>query len=179
MPKKTLSPNRRMAMKILAEAGVPQRQTARQLKISSCSVQYTLERLQKTVSLRNRKRAGRKKKTTEREDRLLVKRSLADRRRTSFKLAAELNEGSNCPISSNLGRRRFLAAGLRRYKAGKKLWVSQANMKKRYEWAKNHEGLTSEDLANVIWSHEANIQVNSYYTLYYKKIQTLTVWRST
>ena len=56
-------------------------------------VQTAIKRYKETKSFKNRKGEGRKKSTTVREDRSLKRASLADRRKSSSELAAELRGG--------------------------------------------------------------------------------------
>lgn len=92
--------------------------------------------------------------------RILINISLKNRRLTSTQLAAEFNETFDLDISPRSVRGRLNSAGLRGCKARKKPWLSQQNVKKRYEWAKKHENWIYEDWAKVVWSDETNIEVS-------------------
>ena len=111
-----------------------------------------LKRYKETKSFKNRKGQGCKKSTTAREDRYLKRASIAYRRKSSSELAAELNEGANKNISARTVRRRLLK------------WdekdVSQANKKKRLEFAKRHENWTPDDWGKIVWFDESNFEVS-------------------
>ena len=86
--------------------------------------------------------------------------SLTDWRKSSSELAAELREGANKNLSARTVRRRLLEVGLKGCKARKKPYLSQANMKKRLEFAKKHENWTPDDWGKIVWSDESNFQVS-------------------
>lgn len=159
MEKPNISPTRRLKIQVLSEQGISNAEISRRLKISRGSVVYNLKKFKDTQSVKNRPRTGRNRITSEREDRELVRSSLRDRRRTSSELAAELSAARNTPISAVTVRRRLLEANLRGCKARKKPLLSVANMKSRYNWAKDHLNWTVDDWKTIIWSDESNIQV--------------------
>ncbi|GJQ79502.1 hypothetical protein Trydic_g16354 [Trypoxylus dichotomus] len=90
--------------------------------------QYAIERFVIT-------RTGRKRITTDRDGRNILRESLKNRRNTSSNLAAELLEGFSKTISARTIRRRLEEAGLEVCKARKGVWLSDKNKKARYEWA--------------------------------------------
>ena len=61
-------------------------------------------------------------------------------------------------------RRRLLEVVLKGCKARKKPYLSQANKKKRLEFAKkkkkNHENWTPDDWGKIVCSDESNFEVN-------------------
>ena len=123
-------------MVALSCEGYSQVEIARKMECSRKGVQTTTKMYKETKSFKNRKGQGPKKSTTTREDRSLKRASLADRRKSSSVLAAELREGANKNISPRRVRRRLLEVGLKRCKARKKPYLSQANKKKRLEFVK-------------------------------------------
>lgn len=154
-----LSAEKRLRIKLLAEQGMSQAKIAREVKCSRCAVQYSLNRFKETGTHQNRTRTGRKKITTEREDRLLIRHSLLDRKKTSSELAVILSEAKGKHVSACTVRRRLAKAGLKGCKARKKPWLSHINKKIRVEWALKHRHWTVEDWSNILWSDESNFQV--------------------
>ena len=159
-PKKQLSEIKRAQIVALSGEGYSQVEIAKKMECSRKGVQTTIKRYKETKSFKNRKGQGRKKSTTTREDRSLKRVSLADKRKTSSELAAELREGTNKNISARRVRRRLLEVGLKGYKVRKKPYLSQANKKKRQEFAKNHENWTPDDWGKIVWSDESNFEVS-------------------
>ena len=159
-PKKQLSKIKRAQIVALSGEGYSQVEIARKMEYSRKGIQTTIKRYKETKSFKNRKGQSRKKSTTAREDRSLKRASLADRRKSSSELAAEIREGANKHISARTVRRRLLEVGLKGCKARKKPYLSQANNKKRLEFAKNHENWTPDDWGEIVWSDESNFEVS-------------------
>ena len=99
-PKKQLSEIKRAQIVALSGEGYSRVEIVRKMECSRKGVQPTIKRYKETKSFKNRKGQGRKKSTTAREDRSLKRVSLADRRKSSSELAAELREGANKNISA-------------------------------------------------------------------------------
>lgn len=93
----------------------------------------TIKRFEETNSHSNRKRTGRKRITTNREDRKLIRESLKNWRKTSSQLAAVFTEETGISISARTVRRRLIQNGLKGCKARKKPWLSEKNKKFRLE----------------------------------------------
>ena len=129
-PKKQLSEIKRAQIVALFGEGYSQAEIARKMECSKKGFKQQLKGTRKQ-SFKNRKGQGCKKSTTAREDRSLKRASLADRRKSSSELAAELREGANKNISVRTVRRRLLEVGLKGRKVRKKPYLSQANKKKR------------------------------------------------
>ena len=129
-PKKQLSEIKKAQIVALSGEGYSKVEIVRKIECSRKRVQTTIKRYKETKSFKNRKGQGRKKSTTAREDTSLKRASLADRRKSSSELAAELREGANKNISARTVRRRLLEVGLNGCKARKKPYLSQANKKK-------------------------------------------------
>ena len=159
-PKKQLSEIKRAQIVALSGEGYSQVEIARKMECSRKGVQTMIKRYKETKSFKNRKGQGHRKSTTAREDRSLKRVSLADRRKSSSELAAELREGANKHISARTVRKRLLEVGLKGCKARKKPYLSQANKKKRLEFAKNHENWTPDDWGKIVWSDESNFEVS-------------------
>lgn len=169
MPKKgELCNENRIKIQLLHEQGKSQVEIAKIIKCSRCAVQSAIKRFTETGSHANKLRTGRKRVTTARQDRILIRESLKDRKKTSFALAAALSEEIEETVSARTVRRRLAEAGLKGCKARKKPWLSEKNKKHRLEWALRYQHFTEEDWSNVVWSDESNFEV-SFYIIFYKK----------
>jgi transposase len=144
---------------LLHSQGESERNIAKTIKCSRGAVQLTLKRHKTTGCFKSKRRTGRKKKTTAREDRILSRMSLKNRRRTSHLLSHDLEGATGTKISARTTRRRLTECGIKACKPRKKPWVSEKNMKKRLEWAKRHKDWTSAEWSKVIWSDESNFEV--------------------
>lgn len=161
MPKRrNLSDEERSRILFLHEQGKSQVEIAKTLKCSRCAVQSAIKRFKDTGSHVDKKRTGRKRLTSKREDRNLIRESLKNRKKTSFELAAGLSDQIGRTISARTTRRRLGEAGLKGCKARKKPWLSEKNKKARLEWALKHQCWTKNDWENVIWSDESNFEVS-------------------
>jgi transposase len=74
------------------------------------------------------------------------------------KLAKDLN----IPCSARTAQRIVLESGLRTYNAAKKPYISKANCKIRYAWAKEHVSWTQEQWENIIFSDESPITLRDF-----------------
>ena len=91
MSRKELSSETRQSILVLRNKGYSMWEIAKKLKILYNAVYLSLQRTVQTVSKHNRKRSGRPRCTTEREDKNIRVSSLINRRLTSPQLAASLN----------------------------------------------------------------------------------------
>ena len=83
-----------MRIKFLFEQGKSQTKIAREVNFSQCAVQYMLNRNRENGSYQNKPRTGRKRITTVREDRNLIRQSLRNRKKSSEELAAAFSQAT-------------------------------------------------------------------------------------
>ena len=107
-----LSPTKRARIISMKTLGVKDRAISAELKIAPSTVSKTWKRHLELGHFEARKRSGRPKKTTERLDKLIVRSSLKQRRKTVPDLRAELQTNSNVVVSNSTVRRRLTKAGL-------------------------------------------------------------------
>ena len=117
--------------------------------------QITIKRKVETGSFCDRKRVGRPRSTTKKEDKYIVINSLRNRRRTAPDLAADFNEHHTTKISTTTVKRRLLEIGLRGRVAVKKPRLTAVHKQKRLVWAKEHKNWTVEEWNRVLWSGES------------------------
>ena len=91
---------------VLIEDGYSYRDVGTQLSISHKTVFRLVKKRRETGSIVDKPRIGRPKVTTEREDRILVRKSSSDRRLTSPELRARMEDDHGVHVSSRtfLGR---------------------------------------------------------------------------
>ena len=90
---------------ILHEQGHSQAEIARQTGVSRCGVQAILKKQQKTGKVEDRKRSGRPRKLTKKDETYLKITYLRNRRKTSLDLAAELAQISAKQVRSSTDKR--------------------------------------------------------------------------
>lgn len=139
----------------LLEDGRGQRETARIVGVSLCGVQRVFQRYQETGLITRRPGSGRKRVTTQRDDRFLVSRSLRNRTATAVSLRNQLQEVRDVNVSEWTVRRRLRAAGLscRRMATGPPLQPRHRNA--RLTFARNHLAWNAEDWSRVLFSDES------------------------
>ena len=109
---KDLSPETRQSILVLNNEGYSMREIAKKLKISYNAVYCSLHRRVQIGCNQNRKRSGRPRCTTEQEDKYIRVSSLRNRRLTSPRMAASLNNTQRIPVSTSTVKRRLRDAGL-------------------------------------------------------------------
>lgn len=160
MPKKReLSEAERGQIVILKKQGVSIHKIARQLNFSRCAVRTTIRRFEETGCFKSKPRSGRKKATTAKQERILVRMSLRNRRLSSKELCSQLSEHHKVKISPRTVRRHLSDVGLKGCKARRKPYLTTTHKKKRLLWAKKYKNWTSEDWSKVMWTDESNIEV--------------------
>lgn len=150
-----------MRQKILQKRaeGIPVRQMGRELILPESSIRTFIKHYDATGSIEAKKSLGRRKSTTDREDRIL-RRVVNVRRPGTFKEAAALwQEHLGRPISPKTTGNRLQRMGYKSYKAKRKPLLTKAQIKRRYQWAKQHLRWTGNDWSRIIWSDESPFPV--------------------
>ena len=130
------------------------RAIARALQISPSTVTKTMQRFNDTGSTLSRPRSGRPRATTAREDRLIHRSQLADRRRSSNEVRNLLPQ---LRVSSRTVRRRIREFGLLSCPATKKPLVSVRNRQVRRRWATLRQNVTVDQWSQVLFSDESKV----------------------
>ena len=146
------------AIKTLLKNNLSQRQIARQLNVSQNCVFLVSQKLKANLPLTNSVGQGRKKATTEREDRFLLKKMKENRTKSSQILAAEWNSSNQKQLCASTVRRRLLSMGYKTYTTKRKPLITVHQIRQRIKFAKGHQHWLNE-WNNVIWSDEAHFEV--------------------
>lgn len=148
--KSDLSPRKRGQIKVLLEnSELTQCQIALKCGVAQIVVSSIKKNMQhgSTGTPRRKGRCGRKRISSQQDDRSLIRLSKANRKMTC-RLMLEMNT-SGVQMSSMTVRRRLIEAGLRAYRPRKKPKLTAAMMKKRLSWAKQFAKWTEEDWKRV------------------------------
>jgi hypothetical protein len=139
----------------LAKAAMPQRKIAALMKCSKNAIQNILAKyLFETFQRRNPRREY-QRKTSEREDRYILRALNQNYDRPLRDITNELPVN----ISERTLRRRRSEAGLGSYIAASKPGLTRENVAKRLAWAEKYKDWTIEDWKKVIWSDESSIWI--------------------
>ena len=98
---------------------------------------------------------GRKRKTSKREDSVVVRKSKSNRFKTAPQIKAEMQIEHGVNISVSITRRRLREAGLKGCKPRKKPRLTARHKKCRLQFAQEHKDWTPEQWSRVIFSDES------------------------
>ncbi|GFV06757.1 transposase [Trichonephila clavipes] len=102
----------------------------------------------------------RPRKTSLREERLLHRISLSNRKLNSTQILKQWTLTSNVSVCPRTVRGRLLEIGLRGCKARPKPLLTEFQRKKRLKWAREHSLWTSKDWEKVIFSDESQFCIS-------------------
>lgn len=140
--------------------GKSNKKIAAEVGCSMKGVAGTIQRWKETGNTTESAGRGRKRASSQRDDRVLVRLSLADRSLNSTELAREWKESAGVTLSSSTVRKRLIANGLRACKARKKPLLTEIQRKRRLEWARQHRSWTVEQWQRVLFSDESTFTIN-------------------
>lgn len=124
------------------------------LQIPRSTIYSYVRRSEKLESIENKTRPGRPKKSTERDDRFLVRKALTD---TKMPLR-ELKWTANSDLSISSMKRRLSEDKIKKWRAAERAYLSPAHVEKRFKWAKEHLHWRIEHWRAVIFSDECSVE---------------------
>ena len=142
----------RMRAVVLYEEGYSMNKIAERLHVARRTIQELIKKHKETGKVEDRSGRGRKKLTTPRQDRAIIKQSLKDRRKTSKQMARELETDFGIALSSRTVRRRLQQGGLKYCRAKKKPLLTAAARRKRLLWARENK---NRNWDKVLFSDES------------------------
>ena len=136
------------------------------------TIRYRYNRFKNHGVLSQKKGAGRPKKTTNRQDRFIIRQTFANRRMTLHQLRQDLSQNSQgaVRVSINTISRRLKSEGIKSYVPVKKPLLTQAQKSKRLDWAKRYRHWSIKDWEQVVFSDESMFRT-------YSHRRTQRVWR--
>jgi len=149
----------RASIVTLRNEGYSHAEIGRKLQISKSTVTYTLKRHQETGQNESRKREGRPRITTTKEDRYIKIISKRNRRKTAPEIRAEVCQIFHKDLSVTTVKRRLINSGLNGRIAKRKPLIRKINAVKRLEWAQEHATWSMQQWKNVLWSDESKFEI--------------------
>ena len=156
---KELSEGIRGQIIALSNKGFLQRKIAAKIKWSKGAVQRTLERFRDTGSYSTKRRSGRPRATTLKEDQYIKTTSLRDRTATAGNIQSIVNASQEKSISRSTVKRRLVEHGLNGRVAASKPLLKSQNKQKRLLWARKYRSYTKEDWEKVLFADESKFEI--------------------
>ncbi|CAL1295848.1 unnamed protein product [Larinioides sclopetarius] len=145
---------------ILREKGLSYAEIARQIggSVTCSGVRKLCLRYEKTKSVENKAKSGRKKCTSATDDRKIKRLCLQDRKISSEAIRCEMNAAGIAVSSRTI--RRLSGFGLHT-QAGipRRKHLNKKQREKRVKWAKEHIKSSENQWRQVIWSDESKISL--------------------
>lgn len=139
--------------------GMSYSQVSELFDVSKSAVGDIIKRFKTRKSVENKKRTGRRKITTEHEDRILVRLSKNDPRMNAVELNEIMRTNYNVECSVDTTKRRLRQANLFGRRPAKKPLISAKNRKARIEFAKKYLKWEAKDWSKVLFSDESKFMV--------------------
>ncbi|GFU86644.1 hypothetical protein TNCV_2268451 [Trichonephila clavipes] len=133
-----LPENKRYKTIRLKEEGYSMRQIATKVPSGPSTVVKTLKRFSETNFIADGGRSGRPRKTSLREDKLLLRISLSNRKLNSSQILKQWTLTPNVSVCPRTVRAILLEIGLRGCKARPKPLLTEFQRKRRLMWAREH-----------------------------------------
>ena len=150
-----LSDQQRQNVLVLYDSGFSNRKVADIVGCSEGTIRKTLKRLKESGCVSDKPKSGRPRKTSERQDRLLVRNSL----RNGFMTAPQLQQevGLTDTVMTRTVRNRLMEQNLFARVAQRKPMVTGQNRRRHLQFARDHIEWTSEDWRQVVFIDESKL----------------------
>lgn len=136
--------------------GISINDLCKQFGVSRRTVMYILSRYKSRQHHDTLSRSGRPRKTTQREDSIIVRTSKANPRLNAVDIRREMDTTHGVKLSPSTVQRRLRSAGLLGRRPAKKPLISLKNRLARVAFAKKHLHWTSADWKKVLFSDESS-----------------------
>jgi transposase len=145
--------------------GMPNVDIAQYLRIDESTVRYWLERYETTGDMEFIQKSGRKRSTTEKQDDIIQSMVAQHPTESVGQMAFRLSKkGIN--ISETTLRRRFMEAGVQSMKPTSKPLLTSYHIKKRLQWAIEHQDV---DWNQVVFTDESSFHMKQVIRRVWKK----------
>lgn len=134
-------------------------QIAKLLIISKTCVKQTIQRYRAHGTVEDTARSGRPRKTTKRQDRLIVRQSKDNRCASAPEILAKVKKEHNIAVSVRTISNRLTEAGLRSYFALRKPLLTDEHCKRRLEFCHSKIGWDVSAWRRVVFSDECRFKL--------------------
>ena len=146
---------------------------SRQLKISRRCIRQTIRKFDKYSTVATRPGAGRPKKTTNRQTRLIKLEQIRGETNSLTDLVRYANTNMSLSISTSMISRILRQYNLTSYIAPKKPRITPKQRRARIDWCNEHLSWSIPDWSKVIFSNESNYEVpNRKNRMYFRRFRT-------
>ena len=156
--KKSLTEVQRAEIVILHEEGVSERQIAARLSVSKTGVHQEITKHVSEAIFCDRKRSGRPRKTSIRDDNLIRRMIVRSPTSSTMKLQADLLRKDTRVTQMTISRRLSREFNLKSYKPARKSRLTPVMKAKRLAFAKKHRDWTIQQWSKVLFSDESTFQ---------------------
>ena len=156
--KKSLSEVQRAQIVALQGQNLSERLISAQMCCSKTAVHQAIAKYQEDGSYTDRKRSGRPRVSTAREDNLMRRIVMRSPTSSMKKIKAELLCRDRKVSHMTVSRRLSKEFNLKSYKPAKKPRLTPAMKAKRLQFANNHQRWTAQEWQNVLFSDESTFQ---------------------
>lgn len=139
----------------LIQDGRSQYYVARVLGVSRCKVQRAVKRFNEFGVYTRKNHSGRKKCTSERDNRFITLNVLRDRKLTSVEMKNRLEDVRQVQVSDRTIRRRLFDIGLRSRRPATGLELLRQHRVGRLRFAREHENWGNEEWSNILFTDES------------------------
>jgi transposase len=143
--------------KIIAywEDGKSQREIARVVGLTQSTVSSIIKVYKQTGDIKRRVGSGRVRKTSKRDDNVIVKISKQNPFMSARQISENVASDYNLNVSHDTVDRRLKEAGLPAFVARKKPFISNDNIAIRLQWCIDRKNWTVEQWKRVLWCDES------------------------
>ena len=144
---------------ILSKSGKTSRDIASVLGVGKSTVNDLLAKHRSGLSLKDKPRSGRPKKTSVQLDRIIKRKSTAAVKKTAIDFCRELSEENKADVSGRAVSRRLSQVGLLGHVGRKTAFISNRNQKVRLEFPLKHQNWTVDYSKKVGFSDESEFNL--------------------
>ena len=144
---------------ILSKSGKTSRDIASVLGVGKSTVNDLLAKHRSGLSLKDKPRSGRPKKTSVQLDRIIKRKSTAAVKKTAIDFCRELSEENKADVSGRAVSRRLSQVGLLGRVGRKTAFISNRNQKVRLEFPLKHQNWTVDYSKKVGFSDESEFNL--------------------
>lgn len=133
----------------------------RQFGVPHQTISFWNKKRTKYGTADSRRKTGRPRKTTKRDDKMIVREANKNPRLTAVEIVRDFNENREDKISVSTVKRRLYTGGLFGRRPSKKPLISKKNRMARLKFAKDHLHWDIKEWSKILWSDESKFNLFS------------------